>query len=122
MPFDIDQDLIANTPGGIAAGQMGGGGGGAGMGGAINPQTLGLLKNLLMGQQQPVAAAPNGAISPTGEALTGPPTMQRQGGLLAGLMHPAQQAPPVQQAPPAQPMGAGAPPPSGFMSRFMRRR
>lgn len=84
MPLNIDQDLIQRAPGGIAPG------GGMGMGGGApsGADIAGLLQGLLGQRGIAPGGAPNGAIAPTGEALTGPPVMgagQREGGLLSGL-------------------------------------
>jgi hypothetical protein len=57
-------------------------------GGGPDPQQLAGLLQGLLGQRGIAPAAANGAVAPTGEALTGPPVMgagQREGGLLAGL-------------------------------------
>jgi hypothetical protein len=115
MPFEIDQNLIQNTPGGIAGGggMTATGGGGAGMG-APHVDIKGLLDGLLGAK----APAPGGVVGqgPNGEDLMGAPTMQRQGGLLSGLMP---QGGPPQGAPP---QGAPQQPPAGngFSAKLAR--
>jgi hypothetical protein len=80
MPLDIDQELIAKTPGGIGgAGGLGSATGGGGL------DIAGLLHGLL-GEKTP---SPGGVVGQglQGEDLMGAPQMNgpREGGLLSGL-------------------------------------